>query len=261
MEQRQTVSTWAREKLELTGQARKAADSQWTKMTIAGKANLRKEIASSSQLVGDFEFFLEKMEWHPELLLQILYWDCNMKGATPQTVIAREKRETWPIAQKFLDALCGDMSTLAARLEQLNETEFSLARGLALRGETGDRLPQARERHLLKAFRELPETLHLYSRDLRQTILDTAAHWSRQKQNWESLIGSARQDSLYERIRAKTGQYHQIRLHRLVNAARRIQGLPQLESRAFVVWLNRLKKRCERAKLQAAYKPEQVLLN
>jgi hypothetical protein len=35
----------------------------------------------------------------------------------------------------------------------------------------------------------------------------------------------------------------QVRLLRLVNAAREVEGLPKIEQRAFTIWLNRFEKR------------------
>lgn len=237
-------------KLELTRQARKAADNPWTKMIIAAKANLRKEIASSPQLVEDFEFFLDKMGWHPEQLLHDLYFYCNMMHATPQAVIATEKREIWPMGRKSLDALCRNILALATRLEKLNQTKFSPARGVVLRADTGDRLPPARERHLLKAFSELPKILRFYREELNRTVLNAAGDWSDAQKHGKSLVEGAREHSLYERIRAKAGKYHAVRLHRLVNAARQIQNLSPIEWYAFRKWLSELKQRLEKARPQ-----------
>jgi hypothetical protein len=70
-----------------------------------------------------------------------------------------------------------------------------------------------------------------------------APYWKRKKSRIPTLVARTRQHSLYERIRSSTGGYHQVRLLRLVNAARAVEGLPKIEQRAFTIWLNRFEKR------------------
>jgi len=223
-----------------------------TRKIIADKAELRKLIANDPQLVKDFEFFTTKLGWDPEGLLQHLYWDCNMMHASQQAILASEKRATWPLDQNALANLCEDISALAVKLEELNETDFSPARTAILRTADGVPLPRAQGQYLLVAFRDLPEILGFYSRELRRKVLSTARFWSRHKHHWKSIIESVREGSLYEKIRARAERYHAVRLHRLVNAARQVQGLPLLELRAFVIWLNRLRARREKSKLLPA---------
>jgi hypothetical protein len=213
-----------------------------TQKIIAGKANLRKTIANHQRLVRDFEFFANKLNWGPESLLQHLYWDCNIMHATPQTIIAYEKKRTWPLDQETLTDLCKDISALALRLDELGKTDFSPARTAILRTEDGFRLPLKCETYLLEAFRDLPEILRWYKQELCRKIDNAALFFSRHKKSWISMIEFARQDSLYEKIRARAGKYHAVRLHRLVNAARQVQGLPTIEWFAFRKWLNELKK-------------------
>jgi hypothetical protein len=240
------------ERLTIQRVGRQITNNPATKKIKADKAELRKLIVSTPQLVEDFEFFTKKLGWSPEGLLQHLYWDCNMMHATPQTVIAKQKRKHWPMDRAVLDALCDDISTLAARLEKLNRTKFSPARAVILHAETGGRLPPVRERYLLKAFRELPEILRFYGGDLKRKVLTNALYWSKTEKSWEFLVKGARQDSVYERIRAKAGKYHAVRLHRLVKAARQIQNLSPIEWYAFRKWLGELKQRHEKGRLQPA---------
>ena len=227
---------------------RDITNSPVTQRIIADKAELRKLIANDSKLVKDFEFFLKKLCWGPEGLLQHLYWDCNMMRATQQTIIAEEKKSNWPIDRKTLEDLCADTSALALRLEDLDKTDFSPARTVILRTADGVPLPREHEKYLLRAFRDLPEILGFYSWELRRKILYAAHFWSEDAQSWKSIIELTRENSLYENIRTRAGHYHAVRLHRLVNAARKAQGLAPLELRAFTIWLNRLRARLEKSK-------------
>jgi hypothetical protein len=233
---------------------RDVANNPVTRSIIAEKSELRKLIANDPKLVRDFEFFTKKLGWHPEGLLQLLYFDCNMMPATPQKVIASEKRKIWAIDQKELEDLCEDISALALRLRELDKTPFSPARTAILRSPAilrsgdGDRLPIKRERYLLGVFHDLPEILGLYGRELRRKVGIKTKFWSRAREDWKGIVESARENSLYERIRSGAGQYHANRLHRLVNAARQVKHLGPYEHRALVVWLGRLRERCEKAK-------------
>jgi hypothetical protein len=214
----------------------------------ADKSELRKLVANTPQLVKDFEFFTKKLGWDPEGLLQYLYWDCNMMHASQQQLLAREKRSTWPIERESLEGLCDDIAALIRKLEALNNTDFSPARTVILRTTNGVPLPREQQRFLSNTFRRLPEILGFYSRELRRKVQDTGRFWSRHKERWRSMTGITRQESLYEKIRAKASKYHADRLLRLVNAARKVQGLEPLKSRAFVIWLNRLRARQEKEK-------------
>jgi hypothetical protein len=230
-------------KFRLTGPNRKFANNPTTKMIIAQKADLRRKIATSSKLVEDFEFFLDKMGWYPEMLLQQLYWDSNMMHADPQTVISKERARTWPIEREDLREMLTNIRVLTDQLERLSETDFSPARTIILQDEKGRRLSRADERYLLKAFSDLPGILRCYGRELHRKVSLSGLRWSRQIENSKSLVAHARKTSLYEQIRAKTGRYHAVRLHRLINLSRQVQGLPLIKPRAFFIWLNRLKKR------------------
>jgi hypothetical protein len=229
-------------KLRLSGSHRKAADNPVTKMIVAQKADLRRKIALSSKLVTDFEFFLDKMDWYPELLLQQLYWDSNMMHADPQSVISNEKARTWPIDKEVLREILRRIRVLAEQMERLSETDFSPARTAILEDEKGERMHPADERYLLKAFRKMPDILRSYAHELGRKLNLSELYWPQRTKDLESLVAHARKTSLYEHIRAKTGQYHAFRLHRLVSASREVQGLRPVGQRALVVWLNRLKK-------------------
>jgi hypothetical protein len=232
-------------KLRLTGPNRKIANNPATKMIIAQKADLRRKIAVSSKLLEDFEFFLDKMDWHPEILLQQLYWDSNMMHADPQTVIRKQKEKAWPIARETLNETRMSIRALTEQIERLNETDFSPARTVILDAKDGRRLNRSDEGYLLKAFGNLPEILRFYGRELSRKMALSDLDWHREVEDWKSLVAQARKTSIYERIRAKTGQYHAVRLHRLIDISRQVQGLPSIQQRAFIIWLNRLKKRHE----------------
>lgn len=221
--------------------------SRGRKEIMASKAKLRVLIANDSQLLDDFQFFTRKLAWQPEVLLQQVLFDCNMMRATAQTVISKEKRQHWPIGQAVLENAFLDISDLASLIGRINGTEFSPAKTLALRSENGARLREEHERYLLKAFRRLPEILCSYGDELRRKTENKSHFWSRQEKSWNKLVTMAREDSVFERIRRQLGRYHSVRLHRLINAARRAQGLSSVQYRAFLVWLNRLRNRCERA--------------
>jgi hypothetical protein len=229
-------------KMQLTGSHRKAANNPVTKMIVAQKADLRKKIALSSKLVRDFEFFLEKMDWYPELLLQHLYWDSNMMHADPQSVISSEKARTWPIDKDVLREMLRRIRVLAEQMERLGETDFSPARTAILEDEKGQRMDPGDERYLLRAFRRMPDILRSYGQELGRKLNLSELYWSQRTKELESSVAYARKTSLYEYIRASTGRYHAFRLHRLVSASRQVQGLPPIGQRAFVIWLNRLKK-------------------
>jgi hypothetical protein len=214
-----------------------------TRRIIAQKAELQRHISTDGQLAADFDFLLKQTGWDRHLLLQLLYWDSNMMHADPQTVIGKEKDKTWPIEKNTLIDIRMNIRALAEQIERVNKTEFSPAKTAILCDETGDRFHRADERYLLRAFKNLPDLLRFYGGELSRKLSLTDSYWLRAKKDWKCLVEHARKTSLYEQIRLKTGQYHAVRLHRLVNGSRRVQGLPPVNFRAFVIWLNRLKKR------------------
>jgi hypothetical protein len=222
---------------------RKAANNPTTRKIFLGKRKLLREIKKSAQLARDFGFFLEKTGWDTDQLLQYLFWDCNMMHADPQTVIRKEKARTWPIDRETLNEMRTSIRVLTEQIERVSKTDFSPARTVILHDEKGGRLRRPDERYLLMAFSNLPGILRFYGRELSRKVTLWDLQWPRAVKRWEYIVTHARKTSLYEQIRAKTGQYHAVRLHRLVSISREVQGLPPIEQRAFVMWLNRLKKR------------------
>jgi len=222
---------------------------KWTREIKSKFAELRKRIANDPQLVKDFEFFTQRMSWPAEEFLFHLFWDCNVSRASPQAVIADDRRQRWPLNRKELDALCSRLLKIAAILGKLDGTELSPAYDLSpsqIRGFYEDearRLPAAQRRFLLRAFRGLPALLRLYSKELRGNVLAATEQHGKSDRRMQLLVRHVRQTSLYETIRSTLGGYHSTRLCRLVNAARAAQSLPIIKPRAFDVWLNRFQKR------------------
>ena len=216
-----------------------------TRLIIAQEAELRRRIRRDPQLAEDFDFLVRKTGWRLHRLLQLLYWDSNMMHADPQTVLGGAKRDAWPIDRKTLKAILRDISALAEQVEQVNKTEFSPARSLILQNGAGLRILRKEEKYLLKTFGDLPGILRFYCGELKRKLKITDNFWPRQKERWKSIVDLTRRNSLYEGIRSATpdDKYHATRLLRLVNASREVQGLPPVEFRAFIVWLNRLRKR------------------
>lgn len=241
-----------RERLTILQAGRKIADSQGRKNILADKARLRQLIANDPRRVKDFQFFTKKLAWEPEGFLQDLYWDCNMMHATLQTILASERRKIWRMDSETLERILRHLVALAKETKALNRTDFSPGRTVILRNRQGQRLSRADEKYLLRVFGELPKILCLFARELRRKLRLWEAHWQQNQAAWKELVEGVRENSLYEKIRAKAGQYHSARLHRLVNAAREVQALPRIEYRAFVVWLNRLRKRRRQPWLQPA---------
>lgn len=235
-----TFARWLRS---VPKEHRKAANNPATRGVFLGKQRLLREVRKSPQLARDFGFFLEKMGWNTDQLLQHLFWDSNMMHADPQTVINKEKKRTWPIDRETLNEMRTNIRVLTEQIKRVSETDFSPARTIILHDQKGRRLRRADERYLLKAFSDLPGILRFYRWELSRKLTLSSLHWSHEVKTWRSLVAHARKTSLYETIRSTTGQYHVIRLHRLVNVSRQVQGLPPIEQRAFIIWLNRLKKR------------------
>ena len=96
-----------------------------TKRIIAQKANLRHRIKADKKLTRDFDFLVKKTGWHPDKLLQLLYWDCNMMHADLQTILRKKKREIWPVDRNIVEMILRNLSGLAEKIARVNETEFS----------------------------------------------------------------------------------------------------------------------------------------
>ena len=193
----------------------------------AQKEELRKRIEHDPQLKKDFDFLIAESGLQPHQLLTGLWSDCNMMKADPQTLLSKARQELWPISEDTLRRTIKNIRRAAVQIETTNETEFSPA----LAKNIGDN------------FAGLPETLRSYARELERRVNIWAPYWKRKKSRIPTFVALARQHSLYERIRSSTGGYHQIRLLRLVNAAREVEGLRKIELRAFAIWLNRVEKR------------------
>jgi len=191
------------------------------------KEELRKRIEREPQLKKDFDFLVAKTGLTPEQLLTGLRLDCNLMKADRQTLLSKERAELWPISEATLRRTVKNIRRAAGQIEATNETEFSPA------------LPK----NIGRNFTGLPETLRSYAGEVERRVNIWAAYWKRKKSRIPTLVALTRQHSLYERIRSSTGGYHQVRLLRLVNAAREVEGLPKIEQRAFTIWLNRFEKR------------------
>ena len=191
------------------------------------KEELRQRIERDPQLKEDFDFLIAKTGLTPEQLLTGLRLDCNLMKADWQTLLSNEKREMWPISRATLKRNIKNIRRAARQIETTNETEFSPA----LTKNIGFNVVR------------LPEILHSYAGEVERKVNIWAPYWKRKKARIPNLVALTRQHSLYERIRSSTGGYHQVRLLRLVNAAREVEGLPKIEQRAFTIWLNRFEKR------------------
>ncbi len=215
-----------------------------TRRIIAEEAELDRRITADPQLTADFEFLLKKTNWSRDTLLKRLYWDANIMHADRQTLLRKAKAEAWPIDQNTLRMTLENISALADQVERLNQMEFSPARSIMLRNKRGVELNPRDAKRLLETFRDLPEILRLYWGELRRKVEVHTVSWAEEKRGWSSLVDMVKETSLYEAIRLADSrdEYNSNRLHRLVNASREVQGLPPIELRAFVKWLNELRK-------------------
>jgi len=244
--QKRQAGTFAQWLQSIPKEQRKLANNPATRRIFAEKQQVLRQIRNSPRLMSDFDFFLGSLDWDTECLLQHLYWDSNMMHADPQTLVRKEKARIWTVDRRTLSKIRTTIRVLSEQMEQISETDFSPARTAILRDEKGMRLHPADEKYLLTAFRNLPDVLRFYGYEVSRKLANVDKYWLSSKKDWKSIVEQARQSSLYEKIRAKTGQYHVVRLHRLVNISRQVQGLPPVNQRAFIVWLNRLKKRHEK---------------
>jgi len=240
---------------------RAARRNPTTRLIIAQKAELRRRIDSNPKLTKDFKFLLNKTGWNPATLLQFLYWDSNMMHADAQTVIGREKASTWPIDVKTLEATLKNIDRVAAQVERVNNTEFSPARTVILRNRQGLRPPPRQEEYLLQTFGWLPNVLRFYGGELKRKVTGTKNFWEQHSEHWKYIMELTRRSSLYEKIRLATldNEYNSNRLLRLVNTSRYVQNLPSIEHRAFIVWLNRLRRRSSNPLVEPSFHRVQVL--
>ncbi len=193
----------------------------------AQKEELRKRIEHDPQLKKDFDFLIAKTGLQPSHLLTGLWLDCNLMKADRQTLLSKGREELWPISEDALKRSIKNIRRAAGQIETTNETDFSPA----LAKNIGDN------------FAGLPEILRSYAREVERRVNIWAPYWKRKKLRIPTLVALTRQHSLYERIRSSAGGYHQIRLLRLVNTAREVEGYRKIEPRAFTMWLNRFEKR------------------
>jgi hypothetical protein len=208
-----------------------------------GQKQLRQTIAGDPQLKRDLEFFVDLTGWRPDLFLSRLYWDSNIMHAGPQAVVAQAKKESWPIARHTVERIVKHVSRLASEIELIAETHFSPDRTHIFRNGAGAALSPQKAQALREDFAALPETLRRYSHDLRRKLLIEIGYWRRSREPLKVIAEEARSSSIFELLRAAVGQHHAVRLLRLVNAARKVHGFTPIKQRAFVVWLNRLRKR------------------
>jgi hypothetical protein len=216
-----------------------------TRKIIAQKAHLRHRIKTDAKLTRDFDFLVKKTGWHPDKLLQLLYWDCNMMHADLQTILRKKKREIWPVDRNIVEMILRTLSGLAEQIARVNETEFSPARTTILRDSNGVPLRLKKQRDLQEAANQLPDILRFFRGELQRKF-NLADHiWERERKAWKSIVDETRRSSMYEGIRLATpdNKYNANRLLRLVNTSREVQGLPSIEPRAFVIWLNKSRKR------------------
>jgi hypothetical protein len=193
----------------------------------AQKEELRKRIERDRQSRRDFDYLIEKTGLLPHQLLTGLNLGCNMMKADQQSLLSINKKEMWPISEDDLRRTVKNIRRLAGQIEATDKTDFS----------------PLRTKKIADNLVGLPKILRAYATELQRKVDIWAAYWKRKKSRLPTLVALTRRHSLYERIRSSTGGYHQVRLLRLVNTAREVEGLPQIEQRAFTIWLNRLEKR------------------
>jgi hypothetical protein len=191
------------------------------------KDELRKRIDRDAQLKSDFDFLIARTDLRPSQLLTGLWFDCNLMKAHQQALLSREAKERWPLSEDTLRQHLKNIRRAARQIETTNKTEFSPARTHKMAGK----------------FSGLPETLRDYARELERKLNLWAAYWKRTKSRIPHVVSSTRENSLYELVRSSAGGYHLVRMLRLVNTTREVQGLPKIQLRAFTMWINRFEKR------------------
>jgi hypothetical protein len=225
-----------------------------TRRIISQKANLRHRIKADKKLTRDFDFLVKKTGWHPDKLLRLLYWDCNMMHADLQTILRKIKRETWPVDRNIVEMILRNLSGLAEQIARVNETKFSPVRTAVLRDSNGVPLGLKKQEDLQDAANRLPDILRFFRGELQRRFNLADYFWKKRKKTWKSIFERTRQSSIYEGIRLATpdNKYNANRLLRLINTSREVQGLPSIELRAFIIWLNKSRKRYSN---QTAYTP------
>ena len=216
-----------------------------TRRIIAQTKLLRRRIKVNAQLRRDFDFLSKKTGWHPDKLLQSLYWDCNMMHADLQTLLSNIKSDIWPMDRQTVEMILRNLTGLPEQIQRVNETEFSPARTCILRDSEGTQLRLKQQRDLQEAFIQLPDVLRFFGGELQRKFNIADHYWQTEREEWKAIVDVTRQSSLYQGIRLATrdNKYNANRLCRLVNASRAVQGLQPIKLRAFTIWLNKLRKR------------------
>lgn len=193
----------------------------------AEKQELRNRIQRDPQLKKDFDLLIEKTGWQPHQLITGLCLDCNLMSADRQTLLCNEKKEWWPISEDTLRRNIKNIRRIAGQIQAINQTKgFSPTRNKSVEGN----------------FVGLPEMLSSYAEELERIVNISAHYWKRKRSRIPDIVLLTRENSLYERVRSSTGQYHQTRLLRLLNLTREIRGYQRISQRAFAIWLNRFEK-------------------
>lgn len=212
----------------------------------AQESETKRWIDADVQLTKDFEFLLQETGITREALLNGLCWDCNMMHGAPQTIVSGIKSKTWPIDQQSLRKILRTISTVAKQIENVNGSTLSPVQAIIF-GRSGMPLGRRKAKSLLLEFGRLPDVLRSYHEELTKAVDEAARIWPGQSERMRRLVHHARQNSIYERIRLASAdnKYHANRLHRLVNVAREVQGLPKITQRSLIIWLNKLRKTCD----------------
>jgi hypothetical protein len=194
----------------------------------AQKQQLRTRIERIPQLKRDFDFLIEKTRLQPNQLITGLWLDCNLMHADRQTLLRNKKLEVWPISEDSLRRDIKNIHRMANEIHAINQAK--------------ELSPSLNNRRVGERFAGLPGTLKSYALDLERIVELSAKFWKATKLRIPGIVDLTRKHSLYERVRSSAGQYHQVRLLRLLNVAREILGYPRISQRAFAVWLIRFEK-------------------
>lgn len=205
-------------------------------------ADLRSRIAADAQLSKDLAFFVQETTWSPEDFVWRLFWDADLMHIKDPMRFGKIREEIWPLPREAVERILNNISRVKEEIAQVNATDFSPAQSETLCDRKGERFPRQVEQAILHYFQILPEILDAYHKELNRRLVVSHVIWPKHKKSLSSIVNLTRRHSLYEQIRVRTGKYHATRLHRLVNAAREVQGLPPIEWFAFRKWLNELKE-------------------
>jgi hypothetical protein len=197
--------------------------------------DLRDHIAGNPRLKKDLEFVVRATGMKPGVLRTGLLLQCNLMIRRDRW-IRKEHKKYWPIAESTIRGAIRDIRRTARQIDGIEAKYSPFATYPAALKKTAMSMS-------VGSKSELPKSLRDYATDLERRVNVRATSWNKVKPLMLKMSATARQDSIYERIRAASGKYHANRLHRLINAAREINGLPAIKLRALTVWLNRQKQR------------------